>query len=370
MQILPKNDAAYWLALLHVPKLGPAAIVKLLDKFHSPLNIFRQTRDDLLATGLKTEIADSLLQPNWKQVEHDMAWKEQSGNQIVTWQDKAYPDLLREIASPPLVLFVSGNLELLSTSQIAMVGSRNPTPGGIDSAYQFAQHLAQGGITITSGLALGIDAASHEGALSVKGNTIAVLGTGIDTVYPARHKSLAKQIVNSNGVIISEFSPGTLPKAEHFPRRNRIISGLSMGVVVVEAAVQSGSLITARYANEQGREVFAIPGSIHNPLSRGCHALLKQGAKLVETANDILEELGGFLATPTPSIKVTQPVKQDLVEQGEHKLLNWIGFEMTTVDAIITRSGLTADKVATDLLMLELQGKIAAVPGGYMRKVP
>ena len=231
MQTLPKTDAAYWLALLHVPKLGPATLLKLLDEFHSPINIFRQSKDDLLATGLKFEIVQSLLRPDWEQVEHDLAWVEQSDNQMLTWQDKAYPALLREITSAPLVLFVSGNAELLSTPQIAMVGSRNPTPGGIDSAYQFAQHLAQGGITITSGLALGIDSASHEGALSVKGNTIAVLGTGIDNIYPARNKSLARQILNNNGVIISEFSPGTLPKAEHFPRRNRIISGLSMGVV-------------------------------------------------------------------------------------------------------------------------------------------
>lgn len=369
MQIQSKPDTAYWLALLHTPKLGPATILKLLDAFETPINLLRQSRDKLLVKGLKLEVVEALLQPSWDLVERDLAWAKQVDNHILTWQDKAYPALLREVASPPLVLFVNGNIDLLSTPQLAMVGSRNPTPSGIDSAYQFAQHLAQSGITVTSGLALGIDAASHEGALSVKGNTIAVLGTGLDNIYPARHKSLAKQILNSNGVIISEFTPETLPKAEHFPRRNRIISGLSMGVLVVEAAVQSGSLITAKYANEQGREVFAIPGSIHNPLARGCHALLKQGAKLVETANDILEELGGFLATPISSIKVTQPIKPNMLEQDEHKLLHWIGFEMTTVDTVITRSGLSADKVATELLMLELKGKIAAVPGGYMRKV-
>ena len=242
------------------------------------------------ALGLKPPSVEVIRHPDWTIIDNDLAWLSQNNNYAITFNEANYPYQLKEIADPPPILFVRGNPDLLAAPQIAIVGSRNPSASGEETAFNFAKTLSQHGFTITSGLALGIDAASHRGALSAKGYTIAVAGTGLDRVYPARHKDLATEIVNT-GAIISEFPPGTTAKANHFPRRNRIISGLCQGLLVVEAAKQSGSLITARMALEQNREVFAIPGSIHNPLARGCNALIRQGAKLVETTQDILEEL-------------------------------------------------------------------------------
>lgn len=301
---------------------------------------------------------------------------------IIAYEDALYPALLREIPRPPRVLYASGNIQLLSSPQLAIVGSRKPTATGRDNAKQFAYHLAKSGFTITSGLALGIDGASHEGALAAGGNTIAVLGSGLQQIYPANHKALAQRI-SENGLLISEFPPDTPPLPANFPQRNRIISGLSLATIVVEAALQSGSLITARCACEQGREVFAIPGSIHNPQARGCHALIKQGAKLVETVDDIFEELPGLLqyslqldapTTPPPALAVSQPVDntQDSlaspgVEKDYHFMLKYLGFEPTTFDTIVNRSSLPAEQVSAILVQLELDGLIESLTHGFIR---
>ena len=244
--------------------------------------------------------------------------------------------------------------------QIAIVGSRNPSHLGIETATAFAKTLSQHGFVITSGLALGIDAASHQGALAVKGYTIAVAGTGLDRVYPARNKDLATEIVNT-GAMVSEFPPGTLAKANHFPRRNRIISGLCQGLLVVEAAKESGSLITARMALEQNREVFAIPGSIHNPLARGCNALIREGAKLVETTQDILEEFNQYIQQDKNNYLATSQTTLDLEQQT---LLNRVMFSPTSIDKLVEDSGLSVEIVSSMLLILELQGYVEANAGG------
>ena len=262
------------------------------------------------------------------------------------------------------MLFIRGILELLATPQIAIVGSRNPSRLGKQTAEDFAKTLANFGFTITSGLALGIDAASHIGALQAEGHTIAVAGTGLDRVYPARHKQLATEILQT-GAIVSEFPPGTAARAINFPRRNRIISGLSIGLLVVEAAQRSGSLITARMALEQGREVFAIPGSIHNPLARGCNALIREGAKLVETTQDILEELGQYFQSPETKSAATQQTKLDLEQQN---LLNLILYSPTFIDDLVRETGKSIEVIASILLILELEGYIASTAGGsYIR---
>jgi DNA processing protein len=246
-----------------------------------------------------------------------------------------------------------------------MVGARNPTTLGRETATRFAEHLAHGGLVITSGLALGIDAASHRGALAAHGETVAVLGNGPDEVYPSEHAALARSIVES-GLLVSEFPPGTPPRPQNFPRRNRIISGLSLGTLVVEAAVQSGSLITARLAAEQGREVFAIPGSIHSPLSKGCHRLIREGAKLVETAADVLAELQipAPAEAPLPEPADAQGVFTTLLDKDYEILLDALGFEPARVDTLVARTGLTADVVASMLLILELEGRVGQQPGG------
>ena len=274
-----------------------------------------------------------LAAPGWDRVEPDLRWAEDESHHILTLHDLAYPRLLREIADPPPLLFVHGNPALLSRPQIAIVGSRNPSAGGRSLAEDFARSLCRSGLIVTSGMALGIDAASHQGALRAKGGTIAVAGTGPDRIYPARHRSLAQAIVEQ-GAIISEFSLGTPALPGNFPRRNRIISGLSLGVLVVEAACKSGSLITARLAAEQGREVFALPGSIHNPLARGCHRLIRQGAKLVEDIGDILEELGPLAAvTEYKSEDVTgNNTNTATLPADQLQLLTSLGFEPESID--------------------------------------
>jgi DNA processing protein len=318
--------------------------------------------------------------------EHEVAWLAEANHHLITLTDPRYPTRLREIADPPAVLYVIGDPDLLSATQLGIVGSRNPTPGGSETAHAFASYLTQSGLTITSGLALGVDAAAHRGALEAGGKTIAVAGTGLDRVYPARHRELAHEIAG-HGALISEFPLGTPALASNFPRRNRIISGLSLGVLVVEAAVQSGSLITARLAAEQGREVFAIPGSIHNPLARGCHALIRQGAKLVETAADILEELGP-IARVTAAVQGSTNVAGGRTPEatparqtdGEGNiatglgveamtLLDCLGFDPTPVDSLIERSGLTPEAVSSMLLVLELQGHVVSAPGGHYTRV-
>lgn len=362
------TELHYWLALHRAPGVGPTTFQALLEKFGSPQAVF-EAKHQLASSGLLSKPTLTYLQdPDWAAVEKDIAWLAEPDHHALTLNDPAYPQLLREIADPPAVLFVVGDPAVLSLPQLAIVGSRNPTPGGRETAEEFARHLAATGLTITSGLALGIDAASHRGALDSGGLTVAVAGTGLDRVYPSRHHDLAHRIAEQ-GALVSEFVLGTPPLPDHFPRRNRIISGLSLGTLVVEAAQRSGSLITARMAGDQGREVFAIPGSIHNPLARGCHVLIRQGAKLVETANDILEELGPLMQSLTPVIMAsatrndcTGPSVEVNVET--EKLIACLGFEPTSIDRLIERSGLTAEAVSSILLMLELQGQVISTAGG------
>ena len=297
-------------------------------------------------------------------IDYDLEWLEQQNNGVLTFNDTNYPLQLKEIADPPPILFVRGNPDLLSLPQIAIVGSRNPSALGKETAFSFARTLSLYGFVITSGMALGIDGASHRGALYAKGYTVAVAGTGLDRVYPARHKELATEIVNT-GVMISEFPPGTTAKANHFPRRNRIISGLCQGLLVVEAAKQSGSLITARLALEQNREVFAIPGSIHNPLARGCNALIREGAKLVETTQDILEELNQCYQQDEKLSPFTMQSTLDLEQQT---LLNRVMFSPTSIDNLVENTGESVEVISSMLLILELQGYLEATAGGcYVR---
>jgi DNA processing protein len=359
----PTNEQLkYWLALLRTPGIGAKTFTTLLES-HSPDQLFSKSQAALSALRLKQKSIDFIKTPNWDIIDKDLLWLSQTDNDVITLYDPLYPHQLKEIDSPPPLLFVRGDKQILSHTQIGIVGSRNPSPLGHQTAIDFSHSLASLGFTITSGLALGIDSASHQGALSAKGYTVAVMGTGLDRVYPARNKDLATEIAKK-GLLISEFPPGTAAKANHFPRRNRIISGLSIGLLVIEAAKKSGSLITARMALEANREVFAIPGSIHNPLARGCNALIKEGAKLVENTQDILDELGQY----------NQPIKESnkkelqiTIDQEEQKLLNFIMFSPTSVDWLVQKSGFSIEVTSSILLLLELQGSIASTPGGYIR---
>lgn len=364
-----QQPLACLLALQRIPGVGPVTFNKVLQQVNQPTDIFSDSR---LLTGLSADVLQALQQPDWDQVERDLQWLSAADNRYVIDQQHAfYPELLKQIPDPPALLFVQGDIHLLGKWQLAIVGSRNPSASGRDSAFEFARYLASGDMVITSGLASGIDAAAHKGALAVAGKTVAVIGTGLDRVYPAAHRELAHQITD-HGVMISEFPLGTPPKAENFPRRNRIISGLSLGTLVVEAALKSGSLITARMAMEQGREVFAIPGSIHNPLSRGCHQLIREGAKLVETADDIIEELGA-MAGVVPQFTANGETAEADQATGEldedyQQLFMFLGYDPVHIDTLIDRSGLTVDAVSSMLLLLELQGQVAALSGGrYVR---
>jgi len=349
--------------MLRAPGVGSNTFQRLLEHFE-PAEVFSASRNSLLALGFSEKVIAALQAPNWALVEKDLDWISQPDNHVLTLDDKNYPQQLKEISYPPPVLFVKGSVALLSKPQIAMVGSRNPSAQGIKTAIEFAETLSVAGYAITSGMALGIDAASHQGALNINGQTIAVAGTGLDRVYPACHKMLATQIVE-RGAMISEFLPGTSATAHHFPRRNRIISGLCVGLLVVEAAQQSGSLITARLALEQNREVFAIPGSIHNPLARGCNALIRQGAKLVETVQDIFEELGQYNHRHIAKSAEINQMELDLEQQN---LLNLIDYNPTTVDTLVQESGWPVEVISSMLLVLELRGYIAAAAGGsYLR---
>ncbi len=371
-----QTELASWLAVHRAPGIGATTFARLLSLYQHPRNILQQNRSKLVECSLKTKSIDYLVEPDWEQIEKDCRWIEANQASVVTILDQAYPPLLKEIADPPPLLFVLGNKDLLCTEQLAIVGSRTPTPMGEQTAEDFSKNLAEVGWTITSGLALGIDAACHRGALMAEnGHTIAVIGTGIDRVYPARNRDLAHKITQ-DGVIVSEFPLGSSPIPGNFPRRNRIISGMSRGVFVVEAALRSGSLITAKQALEQGREVFALPGSIHNPLSRGCHELIREGAKLVETASHIIEELieilphrphNNVLNKTDESVVIDDAVNQ--LDSEYQLVLLHVGFEATAVDSIVEQSGLTADAVCSMLLVLELQGYIVSTHGGHYCKI-
>jgi DNA processing protein len=356
---MPDPELAAWLRLTLVPGLGGQTLRKLLAEFGLPSQALAAGRA-ALARSVGTELASRIVA-----TESDAAvaaaqrWAEQPGHAIVTLADREYPPRLLEIADPPALLYVAGRVELLARPSLAIVGSRNATPQGIANATSFARAFSAAGITIVSGLALGIDAAAHRGALEGEGATIAVLGAGVDVIYPPRNAELHRAIA-ARGAVVSEFPLGAPAIGGNFPRRNRLISGLARGVLIVEAALASGSLITARQAAEQGRDVFAIPGSIHSPLAKGCHALIKDGAKLVESAHDVFLELG--LAVPAPAVAQSSP-------EEAHGLLAHLGYDPCNVDSLCQRSGLTPDTVSAMLLQLELEGRIASLPGGRYQRI-
>lgn len=369
------DETASWLVLQSTPGIGGRTLRRLVNYFGSAAGVLEAQRRDLLRAGLPERLIGALRRPDESAARTGVAWLDDPAHHLVTFLDPRYPPLLRQIDDPPPLLFVRGDVAALHLPQLAIVGSRNPSASGSENAFLFARQFARCGFAVTSGLAVGIDAAAHRGALDGDGVTVAVAGTGIDRIYPARHATLADEIV-TRGALVSEFPLGTPPAAGNFPRRNRLISGLSVGVLVVEAARHSGSLVTARLAAEQGREVFAIPGSIHNPLARGCHALIRQGGKLVETVHDILEELGPLanaaleLEVPLQQDSPPPPPPSSSSSSEDHgRLLQCIGFDPVSVDGLVERSGLTAERVSSMLLMLEMQGHISPVPGGlYARR--
>jgi len=361
----PEGDLAAWLRLLETPGVGRDSARKLLASFASPQAAIAAPAAARRAVA--GAAGESLSQPPAEfdaLLQRTLTWLDEGSNdaprRIVTLGDADYPQALLQTADPPLLLYLIGRAELLQAPSIAIVGSRNPTAQGKDNARAFAAELSRAGFTVISGLALGIDGAAHEGGLRGPGSTIAVVGTGLDQVYPRRHQALAQRIVAEGGLFVSEYALGMPPLPANFPLRNRIIAGLAQGTLVVEAALQSGSLITARMASEAGREVFAIPGSIHNPLTRGCHALLKQGAKLVESAADVLEELrpGSVPATAA----VDEPRCRD-------PLLQALGHDPVTLDALVARTGWPAHELSARLLELERDGQVARLPGQLFQRL-
>ena len=361
-----KNTARDWLRLILAPGLGPASIHKLLAQLGDPAQILAADKTSLSRCGLNTEQVSALRQVDDARLDAAEAWLQAStDHHLLCIDDPDYPELLKITSQPPVALFVRGNIRLLSEWQLAIVGSRNPTTPGRETAHTFARHLAESGLLVTSGMALGIDAAAHEGALAAGKPTIAVMGNGLDRVYPAKHHKLAHRIAEQ-GALVSEYAPDMKPLAQNFPRRNRIISGLSLGTLVIEAALKSGSLITAYKALEQSREVFAIPGSIHNPLARGCHQLIRQGAKLVETSQDILEELGS-LAGAASSLRFGEAADStaDTPAEASHRqVLQAMAYEPVSIDTLVERTGLPASAISSILLILELQGQVSIQSGG------
>jgi len=369
--------------------LGGAKLVALKERFGGIDRLRAVSATELRNAGLKDESIAALRQPDQTLLDRDLDWLSGHDHHLLTWDDERYPALLRDIPSPPAALFVDGNPDVLWQPQIAIIGSRNPTAGGRSNARDFSAELSRSGLTVTSGMAEGVDSEAHAAALDAGGLTVAVLGTGPDIVYPASGRRLAARVAEQ-GAMLSEFPPGTEPKRGHFPTRNRIISGLSLGVLVIEAGLRSGTLITARLAGDQGREVFALPGSIHNPMSKGCHRLIREGAKLVEDVSQILQELSSLAgelareletrleetaASGETASLASNAGGPDIEKAGrneapwEHdeeyaRLWDCLGYDPAPVDLIIEKSGLTAKAVSAMLLMLELRGMVEAHPGG------
>lgn len=390
--MIHRDELAAWLRLLLTPQIGPISARHLLAAFGSPQAVFDATPSARAAVVGERE-ARLLAQPPIDLPQHvdaTLSWLAESPDRaLLTLADARYPRALLEAPDPPLVLFAQGQLALLGAPSVAIVGSRSPTPQGRDNAHAFALEFARAGLVVVSGLALGVDGSAHEGALEglppgALGSTIAVVGTGLDRVYPKRHHALAHRIAQ-HGLMLSECLLGTPPLPPNFPRRNRIIAALARGTLVVEAALQSGSLITARLATEMGREVFAIPGSIHSPQARGCHALIKQGAKLVETAQDVLDELfwgsGGGLSQAlsgqsqqTPSICVddaeAEAAANDATTQAlfADPLLDALGYDPIGMDALSARTGMSSSDLSIRLLDLELSGQVARLPGQLFQR--
>jgi DNA processing protein len=357
-----EDDFAAWFRLLATPGVGRGAARRLLAACGTPAAVFHTLPATLQA--LAGPAAAQALQAEPPEFAPRLAaaraWLAGGADRhVLTLGHAAWPAALLQTADPPLLLYVQGRLAALSAPALAIVGSRHPSAQGLDNARAFARALGERGYVVVSGLARGIDAAAHEGALDTPAGTVAVVGTGLDSVYPAAHRRLAQRIAE-HGAVVSEYAPGTPPLPEHFPQRNRIIAGLAMGTLVVEAGLPSGSLITARLAVEAGREVFAIPGSIHAPQSKGCHALLKQGAKLVETADDIIEELQG--ATHAPRAAAQRELA--LETPAADPLLDALGHDPVTLDALLARTGWPTSALMARLLELELEGRVARLPGG------
>lgn len=379
---MQQDDLRYRLALCHAPGVGPAIYSRLTRHYVEIRDLFADISRNRPVPWLGQAATDWLRSPDWNIVDQALGWGQQDNHHILHIEDETYPVLLRETDDAPPFLYVHGSLQALNEVHLAIVGSRNPTPNGQQQAYEFARSLAQQGVSIVSGLAIGIDTAAHQGALVAGNTTVAVVATGLDRVYPASNRDLAHSIAES-GALISEFPLGTPPRAAYFPRRNRIISGLSVGTLVVEAGMKSGSLITARQALEQGREVFALPGSIHNPMSRGCHALIRDGAKLVENVDHIFEELGPLIRSVVSASPDAE--KRDSLASGqnssanenfseqlndeEKRLLSCLGYEPVTPDQLVARSGLLIEHVNAMLVSLELSGYITSLPGGLFVKM-
>ena len=354
-------------------------MLNLLERFGTADTLVSASGAQLRKAGLRDDTIDALKQPDEALLATDSEWLAGESHHLVTWGDERFPALLRDVPSPPAALFVEGDPDILWQPQVAVIGSRNPTSGGLDNARDFVTELSRHGMAITSGLAAGIDSAAHAAALDAGQPTVAVMGTGLDRIYPASSKSLALRI-REHGVLVSELPPGTGAQRSHFPSRNRIISGLSLGVLVIEAGLRSGTLITARLATNQGRDVFALPGSIHNPMSKGCHRLIRDGAKLVETVEEILQELAPMAVQLAEELKGEMGLKSSdrevkaldsddtdpqLDEDPDYRAL-WacLGFDPKPIDTIIEQSGLTARAVSAMLLLLELRGMVEAHTGG------
>ena len=368
----PDAAARDWLALASVPGIGPVLGRRLAGALGGPERALSAPPTALEALGVAPKLREQLSQAPRADLSGVDTWLAAGPERhLIAIDSPTYPQRLRALVDAPLALLVAGDLEVLALPQLGVVGSRSPTAGGVDTARRFSRALAERGLIITSGLARGIDGAAHRGALDADVPTVAVLGHGPDRVYPDVHASLADAIVAGGGALVSEFLPGTPPERSNFPRRNRTIAGLSLGVLVVEAAVRSGSLITARQAMEQGREVFAVPGSIHNPTARGCHRLIRDGAKLVETVDDVLEELAGQLppsARPEPAAGDERSDSAPELDDDYVTLLHAMGFDPVSVDELVQRTGLTPQALSSMLFRLELEGEIRPVSGvGYER---
>jgi DNA processing protein len=356
-------------AALQIAGIAPRPLAQLLRAFGSAEAVLAATPAQRAAASGRDRAAAALGTPDPERLARTLDWLAQPGASLVAWDDTDYPGALLEIGDPPPVFYCLGRRELLARPSLAIVGSRNATVQGCADAQAFAAALAAGGLTIVSGLALGVDAAAHRGALPHPGSSIAVVGTGLDRVYPARNRDLARELA-ARGALISEFAPGTPPLPANFPRRNRLISGLARGVLVVEATLASGSLITARLAAEQGREVFALPGSIHSPFSKGCHRLIREGAKLVETAQDVLDELA--LPIALPIALAPRPAPERVPERADplaRAVLAALGHAPADVDALVARCGESAANVVATLTALELDGRVAALAGGLWQRV-
>jgi DNA processing protein len=360
------DELCAWLTLTLTEGVGPVTARELLGAFGQPQEVLEAPASSL-AQVAGTAVAQRLKESDaarGAEVDAALAWVDQPNNAILTLADALYPQALLQAPHPPALLYAKGDLQLLARPAVAIVGSRNATAQGLANAEQFARSLSNAGITIISGLALGIDGAAHRGALDGAGSTIAITGTGQDIVYPSKHRDLAHEIAR-RGLILSEFALGTKPLSGHFPRRNRLIAGLARGVLVVEAATQSGSLITARLAGDLGREVLAIPGSIHSPQSRGCHLLIKQGAKLVESAQDVIEELRmDAAASLTQTPRTASALEQELAA-----LLDALGYEPTDLDLLAMRTGLPTQDLLAKLTALELEGGVARLPAGRWQRL-